>query len=321
VLKKNQELTIEQIDKIFSDPLFRKLEYINIQGGEATLRDDLVDVARTIITRVPSLKTICLTSNGLDTERVVSKAKELYKLCRKNGVCFGLTFSIDGVGEYHDFARGPDAFKRVSESIESLAEMRKLPGFSLSTNCVLTAHNIYNIQEIIAFQEKTFNMTPPNLTVVEFREHFLNKKGSPESKILLFTNNPKEKELLVNYLKGHNVPTRFKDFTAYRFEQLRAMVEDNQPRRQSCQYKISGLVLDHRGGLMLCPVAGHLCSCLSLTPSKRFFSRETKTTRRKLCKTNCKGCYPYNFYPNERAKDLLKYIAFFVRSRLARHRT
>lgn len=313
-LKKEKELSVEQVSAIFSDPLFGKLENINIQGGEATLREDIVELASAIISKTPSLKKISLTSNGLNTNLVVSKAKRLYELCHEHGIHFSLVFSIDGVGEYHDFARGKDAFKRVSKSIEAISELRKMPGFSLGTNCVLTACNIYNIDEIVEFQKRTFNMTAPNLTVVEFRQHFLNVKDAPEGKRLLFTENPKEKQLLISYLKRHNVPDSFSNFMAFRYEQLRAMLEDNRPRTQSCQYKISGLVLDHRGNLMLCPVAGHLGCCLTLTPSKLFFSDKTKVIRKKLSKTICKGCYPYNFYLNERTKDLLRYLIFFLKS-------
>lgn len=202
-LKEGEELTIEQIDKLFSDPLFGKLKHVNIQGGEATLREDLVEVARTIIKRVPSLELISLTSNGLDTEVVVSKTKQLYELCCRDGVRFGLGFSIDGVGKYHDFARGRNAFARVCKSIDAITEMRESADFSFGTNCVLTADNIYNVEEIIAFQKETFNMAIPNFTVVEFREHFLNKKDSPESKKLLFTENLNERKLLIDYLSRH----------------------------------------------------------------------------------------------------------------------
>lgn len=94
------------------------------------------------------------------------------------------------------------------------------------------------------------------------------------------------------------------------------MLEDNAPRTQSCQYKINGLVLDHRGKLMLCPIGGHLGSCLSESPNRIYFSSNTKKIRREMSNSKCKSCYPYNFYKNERTKDLVKYILFFITSRL-----
>ncbi|MBN1416366.1 MAG: radical SAM protein [Bacteroidales bacterium] len=319
-LKQEKELSIEQISTIFSDPLFKKIQNINIQGGEATLREDLVELVSVIISKMPSLKQIGLTSNGLNTKLVVTKAKRLYELCHQNGIHFSLGFSIDGVGKYHDFARGIDAFKKVSKSIEEIKELKKMPDFSLVTNCVLTACNICNINEIVEFQRQTFNMTSPNLTVVEFREHFLNVKNSPEGQLLLFTENPKEKKLLVSYLKQHNIPHSFSDYMTFRYEQLRAMLEDNKPRTQSCQYKISGLVLDHQGNIMICPIGGRIGSCLNCSPSKIFFSFKTKLRRKQLIKTACRNCFPYNFYTNERQKDFLKYIVFFLRALITKKR-
>ena len=37
-------LTFEEIKKVFSDPLFKDLEVLLITGGEAVLRDDLLDI-------------------------------------------------------------------------------------------------------------------------------------------------------------------------------------------------------------------------------------------------------------------------------------
>ncbi|MCB2183193.1 MAG: radical SAM protein [Desulfobulbaceae bacterium] len=312
--KQKEELSIEQIDHIFSDPLFSKLDHINIQGGEPTLRNDLPDIVEVIIKRAPLLKRVGMPTNGLDTEKVKAQATKIYEICRQHNIAFSVGISIDGVGKYHDFARGENAFKRVTKTIEALSPLQQLPGFHLGTNCVLTAKNIENLDKIITFQKEVFNTF--NITVVEFREHFLNEKDSAEAKMLLFTENPKEKDILVSYLKKHNYPQNFSDFITFRHEQLRAMLEDNAPRTQSCQYKINGLVLDHRGKLMLCPIGGHLGSCLSESPNRIYFSSNTKKIRREMSNSKCKSCYPYNFYKNERTKDLVKYILFFITSRL-----
>jgi hypothetical protein len=142
--------------------------------------------------------------------------------------------------------------------------------------------------------------------------------GSAESKVLLFTENPEEKRKLIEYLKGHNDPSDFSDFMAFRHEQLRAMLEDDAPRTQSCQYKIAGLVLDHTGGLMLCPVGGHLGSCIENRPSDVYFSDRTRSLRRELSQGKCLICFPYNFYLSERTKDLFKYFMFYLRSKAAK---
>jgi len=313
-LKAPEELSVQQIGEVFSDPLFRKLRRINIQGGEATLRDDIAAVTEVIIERLPRLSAVSLTSNGLDTVRVCRAVEQMHVACRNHGLPLHVCLSIDGVGPYHDYARGKDAFRRVTETIARLREhFDNRSGFFLGTNCVLTAHNIHDLDEILAFQQATFGTT--NLSVVEFREHFLNDPGCDAAKRLLFTENPKERDMLVSYLKEHNRPTAFSDFMAFRHEQLRAMLEDGKPRTQSCQYKISGAVLDHRGDLMVCPVAGKLAKQPGKTYRATRFSRTARATVREMSRSVCRTCYPYNFYAVERDKDFVKYLKFFLQQR------
>jgi len=313
IQKKEVELTLEQVDKIFSDPLFANLEHINFQGGEATLRDDLIELVQTTIRRVGTLKRISLTSNGLDSDRVPQMVEKLWHCCRDHGLHFGLSLSIDGVGEYHDYARGKDAFKKVTRTLSQLDHMRGRDGFSLGTNCVLTTHNIDNIDEILEFQKNTFNTT--NLTVVEFREHFLNTKDTANAEKLLFSMDENAKKKLIHFLEKHNRPKNLGDIMAYRYEQLLSMISENKPRTQACQYRINGMVLDHRGGLMLCPIGGHLGSCLENEPSQLYWNQRTKKVRNEMMGKSCLNCYPYNFYPSELAMDLVPYLIWYLKTR------
>jgi len=311
--KQTEEMSIEQIEQIFSDRLFRKLKSLNVQGGEATMRADIVEVVETILKQVPSSKEVGLTSNGLDTELLVPRVRGLYEMCRKNGVFFATNFSIDGVGEYHDYARGEKAFERVNSSIEQLADLRKQPGFFLGTNCVLTAKNIENIDEILTYQQKEFGIN--NLAVVEFRKHFGNTEESPYSKVLSFEDNPSQKTQLVDFLSKHNRPVCFGDFTAYRYEHLRAMQAEGKKRTMSCKYKIASGVLDHQGNLMLCAESEILGNCLEKSASEIYFSANTKRVRKELPEKLCQNCHPYGFYYDEQAKDLLKYIWYYLKTR------
>ena len=80
------ELSREELDKILSDPLFSKLEYININGGEPNLREDLPELAELFIQKFKHLRTITINSNGLLTERAVSQAERISRLARENDI-------------------------------------------------------------------------------------------------------------------------------------------------------------------------------------------------------------------------------------------
>jgi|GEM_PF-3645401 len=312
--KIQEELTLEQIDRIFSDRLFQRMKELNLQGGEATMREDLVELTEVILKRVRSLRSVGVTSNGLDTEMVVRQAHDLYDLCQRYEVEFAINFSIDGVGSYHDFARGEKAFERVSDSIVRLADLRKKPGFFLGTNCVLSAHNIENIDEILRFQNETFGIT--NLAVVEFRDHFANTEESPYAEKLLFERNPEAKAKLIDFLKAHRRPTCFGDLAAYRYEKLREMIEEGRRRSLPCKYKISSAVLDHGGDLRLCAESESLGNCVEQVPSEIYFTKNTKRVRKELYAKKCHQCYPYGFYHEEQAREFVNYILYYLRTRL-----
>jgi len=96
------ELTGKEMERILSDPLFRKLEYINLNGGEPNLREDLVDIAGLVIARFPGLKALSLNSNGLPPPQTIDNAQRIMDLCRKNGLRFSVSLSLHRIGQEFD---------------------------------------------------------------------------------------------------------------------------------------------------------------------------------------------------------------------------
>lgn len=105
------ELTLEEIKKIFSSPVMSNLVNIGISGGEPLLRKDINEAIRFIydITKIkPTIST-----NGFLPRKVESLIKEDKDILRNIGT------SIDGLEKTHEKIRGiPDCFKKVEESIQ-----------------------------------------------------------------------------------------------------------------------------------------------------------------------------------------------------------
>ena len=119
-----QEMSLEELEAAFSDNLFRKIQNVNITGGEPTLRKDLSQVVQLIINKMPKLGKITLTSNGLNTDRVVTSSAEISEICSKSDIDFLVGISLDGVGKVHDEIRNvPRAFERTSETILRIQEL------------------------------------------------------------------------------------------------------------------------------------------------------------------------------------------------------
>src|SRR4051795_1161991 len=53
---RKEDMTLEQIERAFSSPLWKDIENASISGGEPTTRNDLVDIARVMIDKFPKLR-------------------------------------------------------------------------------------------------------------------------------------------------------------------------------------------------------------------------------------------------------------------------
>ena len=88
------EITLEEFDGILSDPLFRKIAKLSINGGEFTLRADTPQMVQVAIDRLPCLREIVMISNGILTDRLLSQAREIGELCSRKKIALTVTISI-----------------------------------------------------------------------------------------------------------------------------------------------------------------------------------------------------------------------------------
>jgi radical SAM protein with 4Fe4S-binding SPASM domain len=97
----------------------RTLRDVNVTGGEPFLREDLVEIVRTIDEHCGHPR-IVISTNGFPRRRIMHAAAELMKIGRR----VGIAVSIDGIGEMHDQIRGvPGGFDKT---IETLTQLRQI---------------------------------------------------------------------------------------------------------------------------------------------------------------------------------------------------
>lgn len=94
------------------------LKDINLTGGEPFLRKDIVEIVEKITQKNPKVRLI-FSSNGLLTEQIVEKMKEIVKINPNSGI----GISIDGIGDVHSEVRGIDnAFEKSINTVKKLKE-------------------------------------------------------------------------------------------------------------------------------------------------------------------------------------------------------
>jgi len=112
-LKPQEFLSVDDYAKVPST-----LKDINISGGEAFMRKDIVDIVKVIHQKCDNPR-IVVSTNGFRTEQILDGMEEL----RKTIPNIGIGVSLDGIGETHNrIRRIKDAWPRAVATLEGLKE-------------------------------------------------------------------------------------------------------------------------------------------------------------------------------------------------------
>jgi len=135
------ELSAADIGKLFRKPLFRKLRWVNLTGGEPFMRKDIVKIVE-MLCSLPRFEGVAIPTNGFLTERIVSDAGKILKLLGSRFL--SITVSLDGYEKTHDEIRGvPGAYKKAIATIEKLLELKKkYPNFNIGIQPTISKLNL-----------------------------------------------------------------------------------------------------------------------------------------------------------------------------------
>ena len=110
------ELTLEQIQAFFKKS--NKFSWVDLTGGEVTLRNDYPEIARSIITNNRALYHFHTPTNGLAPERTERQVREILGMKPNK---FVITVSLDGPKDLDDRLRGVKGdFDKVIDTVTRL---------------------------------------------------------------------------------------------------------------------------------------------------------------------------------------------------------
>ena len=141
--KLSEELTTEEIERIFSDnsDFLSNVRNVGLTGGEPFLRDDIGDIVRIIRDNIPNVR-LGAQTNGFRTDSIIRNLKDILRFCPD----FGLAVSLDGVMETHDRIRGVKG--TFNNALETIREARKLGVKRITTGMTLSSINYDQINKI-----------------------------------------------------------------------------------------------------------------------------------------------------------------------------
>lgn len=299
------ELSAAELDHILADRLFSQVEYVNINGGEPTLRKDLVDIVQVIIGKLPRLKHLSMNSNGLLSDRLVSSVEQITAICRQKDIYFSLVISFHGIGELLDeifHVRG--AFDKLGRTLEAL---RALPGshnYSLSLNCVVTNVNASSLYELLEWCEQ--RKIHINFILGEVRGRFFNQDTAADTTI-----SGASKKETIGFLRHLGQNRSLTNPVAFRYHRLANMLEHGERRMMACHYAMGGLILGSHGDLYYCSHSQAIGNCRTRPPYDIYFDPANLRYRQTgLLRAECAHCPPNTFNRLEFQKDLLRFLLF-----------
>lgn len=150
--KRKEELSISEIDKIFSS--MGHIYIFNISGGEPFLRDDIIQIIESACMHLtPGI--IHIPTNALAVNRILKNTHKILTLLKENYPHIRLTIkpSLDHIKQKHDSIRGiPGNFEKVMDVFKKLKYMQSdFPQLHVEIGTVISKWNVKDIKDISDF--------------------------------------------------------------------------------------------------------------------------------------------------------------------------
>jgi len=159
------ELSLEEIQKVFADPYLKKLRWLNLTGGEPFMRQNFAEIIKAAADNLPNLEIIAIPSNGFMPDRVEKITRQMLEYLKGKNILLNVNISIDGIGEKHEeIRRIPGGYEKVLESLRRLQALGKEnPQLESGVEAIITALNVQEMPKIYeGLKDKTdhVNLTP-----------------------------------------------------------------------------------------------------------------------------------------------------------------
>lgn len=281
--RSENELSSEQWGIVLSNRLFKKVKHIGLSGGEPTLRRDLIELITIIISVLPKLESLSITSHGFHYRRWQKLLPQITSLCDSANVDLRLNFSLDGINQVHDTVRGiPNAHKRTEKSI-ALAVSSNV---NVQTQCTVSTANVYNMPSMLhVMQQRDAD--------VIFRLATIVPRLSNEHVIPQVALNNKEKSYFADFLTSSKLLSSTQNPSRRLFyrDLGRRLSGSQKVRGAPCYYQREALLLTAHGDMYHCSISTEKVGNVIETPAdKLYFSEKSVAIRNNLISNVCPSC-------------------------------
>jgi MoaA/NifB/PqqE/SkfB family radical SAM enzyme/polysaccharide pyruvyl transferase WcaK-like protein len=302
--KQEYEFSPEELETALKDPLFRKVQFVGITGGEPTLRADLIGLYQSCINALPALTNLSIITNGIKEKDALAKIISINNLCIENNIAFSAMVSLDGVGSVHDKHRGREG--NFITSIWLIEEIKKL-GIPVSFGCTITKTNVWDIQELEEYVTK--NNIPGRFRVGEFIKR-LYHDDTNKDEIRNF--NDEELFHLQNFFHKYSVDYVLPEATRRNYLSIFNILTGKN-RSMSCPHQDRAVQMDSKGVLHYCaPKSESIGSAIKESGLKLW--HDNLKERRRIMKEHCSSCI-HDYYGPITFKEIVTNITYLFWAR------
>jgi len=170
-VRADDELSLTEYYKLFDE--LQGISYIEFSGGEPFMRQDLVDMVNGAVSRINSVKTCSLTTNGLLTNEILDAVRSLMESL-PSSIRLVVGVSLDGPPDIHYSQRRVEtSFERALETFLGLRSLsREYP--QLEPHIAYTI-STYNSGKLPTFKDylQQYNIDLNDVTITYQHAGFL----------------------------------------------------------------------------------------------------------------------------------------------------
>lgn len=307
----SEEMTLEEFERIMSDPLFANLESVGINGGEPFLCKNLIPFIEVLVKK-NSIKSINLISNGFLTELIIEKLREIYSICKNNNKKLHISFSLDGVGKVHDIVRGvPHAFEKTMATVISVRDNLNKYCDSYDVGCTVVKQNVDYLMELYAFAKKEKLPIKYRLGIDNERLYNLTKHDEYSVFSDDVTRQTATEFFYFMFEQAENI------YDKYKFWSIFTYLTGEEHRRLGCDWQNDdGITMDGEGTIYYCAVHSPAIGNLKNNDGKNiFFAKKNRLMRSEICRCKCDKCI-HDYWGKLKLRNVLKFYKYMLGKRL-----
>jgi MoaA/NifB/PqqE/SkfB family radical SAM enzyme len=314
-VKSPHELSLDQLEAVFADPVYARIEYIVLAGGEPTLRNDLPEMVELMHRHMPRLKKLMVPSNVIDRLSVQRQFPRVARYCAAHKIRLTLAVSLDGIGETHNKIRGvKGAFAKVMENIAFMKQLQKETPFNLSIDPTIFSMNLHEMEQLKQLAERL--EMPITFQIAAIADDYYHNANM--DKVLSVNQHGRRK--IVNFLKRQVAESSLLDALAYYYAEVVENLQGAPSRGLPCPFADQGLLLNPDGSLQYCHNSRPIGNALESGSGALYYRQSNLVYRRQVRKDSCPSCRMSCLFFVSLRKEVFPFLSFVVKRMLGIHR-